>query len=94
MSVDIEVFVSEGRDADLVRFLSEVCKLTTRCRVVVGDAARPKLRTDSIEVEGLSTVCRQLVLLNSTFPCRQLLGSTPEDAAQVESNSFWMWNHF
>jgi len=51
--------------------------------VVVGDSARPKLRSKSIEIEGLSTVCRELVLLNSVFPCRQLLGSTPEHAAQI-----------
>jgi len=83
MCLNVELFVSEGGDADVLRFLIEVCRLSSRCRVHLGDFERPTLKTDSVEVEGLSTVCRHLVLMNDAVSPQQLLGKIPEEAAQV-----------
>lgn len=85
--MSVELFTSKGRDAQIVRLVVNVCNLTPRCHVNLSDVVRPRLKTESIELEGISTVCRHLVLLNDAIPPLQLLGGTSETAAQVRAHT-------
>ena len=84
-SDDVELFVPSGRADQILRFFLRTLHLEHRCRLNVVDVAMPQLKMKELELEGLETVCRHLVLLNGTFSPSQLLGDTQEEAAQVNS---------
>lgn len=86
--VDLQVYVSEGRDAQLLQFLIHVFDLKSRCEVNIVEIDTPRLETPTLNVKGRSTICRLLALSSSIVSHKQSLGNDPTEAAQVLKTDF------
>ena len=81
---DVDLCVSAGRDENLVRFLLRVFELESSYSVSLATDHRPRLKSASVQLEGLATICHYLALHSKVFSHAQLLGSeSREEAAQV-----------